>query len=45
MKQKEIVLTSEHLVYYDEEIGSSNYSDGTLCYSSNTGIRDRWGTV
>ena len=43
MKQKEIVLTSDNLVYYDEEIGSSSYSDGTLCYSSNTRIRDLWG--
>lgn len=43
MKQKEIVLTSEHLVFYDEEIGSSGYSDGTLCYRSNTVIGDRWG--
>lgn len=43
MKQKEIVLTSDNLVYYDEEIGSSGYSDGTLCYRSNTSIWDRWG--
>ena len=43
MKQKEIVLTSDNLVYYDEEIGSSSYSDGTLCYSSNTVISDLWG--
>ena len=33
MKQKEIVLTSENLVYDDDEIGSWSYSDGQLCYS------------
>ncbi len=32
---KEIILTSENLVYEDIEIGSSSYSDGTLQYSSH----------
>lgn len=39
MKQKEIVLTSEHLTFYDEEIGSSTYSDGQLCYSHHAQMR------
>lgn len=33
MKQKEIILTSENLIYDDDDIGSWCYSDGQLCYS------------
>ena len=33
MKQKEIILTSDNLIYNDDEIGSWSYSDGQLCYS------------
>lgn len=33
MKQKEIILTSENLIYDDDEIGSWSYSDGQLYYS------------
>lgn len=39
MKEKEIILTSDNLVYEDDEIGSYSYSDGILCYSSHAQMR------
>ena len=39
MNEKEVILTSDNLVYEDGEIGSYSYSDGTLCYSSHAQMR------
>lgn len=33
--KKEVILTSDHLVYDDDDIGSHGYSDGVLCYSNH----------
>lgn len=39
MKERKVILSSENLVYEDDEIGSYEYSDGTLCYSRNAQMR------